>query len=63
MLTDNFAELEDHIAIMKQKLLAADDDNHHLAQKLERTEISLRDKENIILEQSDRESQLRGELE
>ena len=63
VLTDNFAELEDHIAIMKQKLLAADDDNHHLAQKLERTEISLRDKENIILEQSDRESQLRGELE
>lgn len=48
---------------MKQKLLAADDDNHHLASKLERSEIELREKENIILEQSDRESQLRNELD
>lgn len=49
ILTENFAELEDHIAIMKQKLLAADDDNHHLVQKLERAEMNLRDKENLIL--------------
>ena len=63
VLTDNFAELEDHIAIMKQKLLAADDDNRHLASKLERTELELREKENMILEQSDRESQLRVELD
>ena len=63
VLTENFAELEDHIAIMKQKLLAADDDNHHLASKLERTECDLREKENLILEQSDRESQLRVELD
>lgn len=63
VLTENFAELEDHIAIMKQKLLAADDDNHHLAQKLDRTEITLRDKENQIIEQSERESSLRIELE
>ena len=63
VLTDNFAELEDHISIMKQKLLAADDDNRHLASKLERTELELREKENMILEQSDRESQLRIELD
>ena len=48
---------------MKQKLLAADDDNRHLASKLERTELELREKENMILEQSDRESQLRVELD
>lgn len=63
VLTDNFAELEDHIAIMKQKLLSADEDNHHLVQKLERCEMDLREKENLILEQSDRESQLRVEVE
>ena len=39
---------------MKQKLLAADDDNRHLAHTLERTEINLREKESLILEQSER---------
>jgi hypothetical protein len=39
VLGENFAELEDHISVMKQKLLHADESNHMLTQKLNSNEV------------------------
>lgn len=48
---------------MKQKLLHADESNHLLTQKLNSAEIDNHEKERQILEQNERESHLRLELE
>jgi hypothetical protein len=38
VLSENFAELENHITVMKQKLINADENNHLTSEKLERAE-------------------------
>jgi hypothetical protein len=48
-LSENFAELEDHIAIMKEKLLVADAENEDLSRRLNATDLQLRDKERLVL--------------
>jgi len=48
---------------MKSKLVGADDENHSLLQRVERGELHIKEKERLILEQNDRENQLRVELE
>ena len=63
VLSDNFNDLEDHISIMKSKLLAADEENHSLAGQLDHANFELKEKERQIIEQNDRENQLRIELE
>ena len=44
---------------MKEKLLGMEADNSSLNQQLTSTELNLRDKERLILDQNEREAQLR----
>lgn len=44
-------------------MLAVETDNNSLLHQLDSAELSLRDKERMILDQNDRENQLRKQLE
>ena len=42
LLTENFTALEDHISVMKEKLINADSHNRSMQESLQHTEIMLR---------------------
>lgn len=63
LLTDNFAALEDHIAVMKEKLISADAQNRSLEDGLNHTEIILREKETALIELEKLEATLRKNLD
>ena len=49
--------------MMKEKLLAVETDNNSLLHQLDSADLNLRDKERMILDQNEREAQLRKQLE
>lgn len=63
LLTDNFATLEEHIAFMKERLLASNLRNESLEKQLQSGELKLADCENHVNELKDYEVRLRTELE
>lgn len=63
MLTDNFLTLEQHIAVMKDRLANADFRGEELDQQLQRVEYIIAEKEQLILEQREREARLRQEID
>lgn len=63
ILTDNFANLEEHISVMKERMLSCELKNDELEKIIQCQEMNINDKENLILEQKDREMQLREQLE
>lgn len=62
VLTDNFLTLEDHIAVMKDRLGAADFRGEEVDRQLQQLDYLIAEREQVILEQRERESRLRGEL-
>lgn len=63
LLTDNFAALEQHIALMRDRLGNADMRGEDVEKQLQHVEYQIADKEMLIAEQKDRQAQLREEIE
>lgn len=63
VLTDNFCSLEQHIAVMKDRLANADAQGEEIDRQLQSVEYLTAEKEQVILEQQERQSRLRQELE
>jgi chromosome segregation ATPase len=63
LLTDNFLTLEEHISIMKDRLGNADFRGEEIDKQLQRVEYIIAEKEQLILEQREREGRLRQEID
>ena len=62
-LTQNFANLEEHIAVMKDRLISTDYRNEQLTQQLQGAEMHLADKDAAVMQQKQLEARLRKDLE
>ena len=62
-LTDNFGSLEEHIAIMKERLISTDVRNEELENALQHGQFQLSEKDNAMMSQKELEQHLRRELE
>ena len=62
-LTDNFGSLEEHIAIMKERLISTDVRNEELENALQHGQFQLSEKDNTMMSQKELEQHLRKELE
>ena len=58
-LTENFADLEAHITLMKERLLESDQHALHLEKTVSLKESEIAQNRMIIQEQNEREGQLR----
>ena len=63
VLTDNFAALEEHIAIMKERLISTDMQNEQLENNLQSAHLQLTDKDAHVMSQKEMEVTLRRDLE
>ena len=63
MLTDNFTSLEEHISVMKERLLNAQMRGEDLERQLQSTELEISDRERLLHDQKEREIKLRDEID
>ena len=63
MLTDNFGSLEEHISLMKERLISADLRNDQLEKQLEMAELKLADCDANVNELKEFEIRFRTDLE
>ena len=63
MLTDNFSTLEEHISVMKERLLNAEARGEELERQLRGTQIQINQREQLLHEQKDRQMRIRDEIE
>ena len=63
LLTENFTALEDHIAVMKNKLISADAENKSLEDNINHQTVIIREKEAHLSELTNLEIELKKALQ
>ena len=63
MLTNNFTSLDEHISVMKERLMNAEMRGEEVDRHLQDVETQIAQREGLLAEQKEREYRLRDEIE